>query len=222
MRCLVYSSNRLFGQCLAKALKDHDRITSAVAPSSPSELPEEAERQGATLMLIDLACPVGRQILPRIARTAPELCVIGLSVDDRVADNVVYCARLGCHAIVPQDAEIEDVVEIMREAEGGRVRLKPQVAATMMRALAATAGPVPPGAQPAIAAGLTRREREICRLLCEGLTNKEIALEMGRSVATVKNHVHSILTKLDLPRRGAIPGRLMSEGMQLHGPRSLA
>ncbi|MEL6169856.1 MAG: LuxR C-terminal-related transcriptional regulator, partial [Pseudomonadota bacterium] len=54
---------------------------------------------------------------------------------------------------------------------------------------------------------LTRREREVCLLVCEGLTNKEIAREMNRSVGTVKNHIHSILGKLDVPRRGAIPAR---------------
>jgi Bacterial regulatory proteins, luxR family len=41
-------------------------------------------------------------------------------------------------------------------------------------------------------------------LLCEGLTNKEIAREVNRSVGTVKNHVRSILSELDLPQRGAV------------------
>ena len=68
-----------------------------------------------------------------------------------------------------------------------------------------------PEAGPAdIPSCLTQRESEICRLICDGRTNKEIALEMKRSVGTVKNHVHSILSKLDLPRRGAIPRYLLN------------
>jgi len=45
---------------------------------------------------------------------------------------------------------------------------------------------------------LTEREREILRWLADGLQNKEIARELGISLATVRNHVHNMLEKLDV------------------------
>jgi two-component system nitrate/nitrite response regulator NarL len=48
---------------------------------------------------------------------------------------------------------------------------------------------------------LTRREREIVRLIDEGLSNKEIAASLRIQLATVKNHVHHILVKLGVQRR---------------------
>ena len=48
---------------------------------------------------------------------------------------------------------------------------------------------------------LTVRERQIARLLDEGLSNKEIAIQLCIEVATVKNHVHNILEKLNVQRR---------------------
>ena len=51
---------------------------------------------------------------------------------------------------------------------------------------------------------LTPREREIAALVACNLPNKEIARRMRLSPATVKNHVHNILQKLNLDRRGDI------------------
>jgi two-component system, NarL family, nitrate/nitrite response regulator NarL len=55
---------------------------------------------------------------------------------------------------------------------------------------------------------LTRREREIAVLIGQGLSNKEIAIDLRIGAATVKNHVHSILEKLDVRRRSAIVHQL--------------
>lgn len=51
---------------------------------------------------------------------------------------------------------------------------------------------------------LTRREREIASLIGEGLTNREIASRLYVSERTAQNHVHHILTKLDLTNRSQI------------------
>ena len=49
---------------------------------------------------------------------------------------------------------------------------------------------------------LTLRERQILSLVEQGLTNKEIARSLGIELATVKNHVHHVLEKLQVSRRG--------------------
>jgi two-component system nitrate/nitrite response regulator NarL len=48
---------------------------------------------------------------------------------------------------------------------------------------------------------LTRREREVLDLVADGLSNKQIARRLRIELPTVKNHVHSILDKLDVSRR---------------------
>jgi two-component system, NarL family, nitrate/nitrite response regulator NarL len=54
----------------------------------------------------------------------------------------------------------------------------------------------------AVLADLTRREREVAVLLEEGLSNKEIAQRLRIEEPTVKNHVHHVLEKLSVRRRG--------------------
>ena len=73
-------------------------------------------------------------------------------------------------------------------------------AAADPRAPRARSGVRPPRGPIALAKAppLTEREREILRWLAEGLQNKEIARELGISLATVRNHVHNMLEKLDV------------------------
>ncbi|WP_108817005.1 LuxR C-terminal-related transcriptional regulator [Loktanella sp. Alg231-35] len=56
----------------------------------------------------------------------------------------------------------------------------------------------------AVFAALTRRQREVADLIVQGQSNKDIALSLGISVATVKDHVHGILQRLQLPSRVAV------------------
>ncbi len=57
---------------------------------------------------------------------------------------------------------------------------------------------------PASLERLTARQRQIAGLLAQGWTNKEIARRLGISPATVKDHVHAILSRLGLRRRAEV------------------
>ena len=87
------------------------------------------------------------------------------------------------------------------------MRCAPHIAAAMFRRLAdflREARPqtsLPP---------LTVRESEILALAEEGRSNKEIARDLTISCATVKNHMHNILQKLQVSRRGQAVARLRS------------
>ena len=200
MRNLIYSVNGLFGQCLSHGLAGQPGVAFVRHSSELDEIVILAQRHHVTSILVDMGHETGAQALKTLSRALPEICLLALSVDDRAASAVIACAKLGCHAIVPRDARLEDVVPIVRAAERGEVSMRPDMVAQLMQALAAEET----GAPQSLPEFLTRREKEICGLVCEGLTNKEIAREISCSIGTVKNHVRSILAKLDVPRRGAI------------------
>ena len=79
------------------------------------------------------------------------------------------------------------------------------MAATLFRALRAQTTETPVDR---LALTLTAREREIAPLLERGLSNKEIASQLHIEVATVKNHVHNLLEKLQVGSRGEAAARL--------------
>jgi DNA-binding NarL/FixJ family response regulator len=56
----------------------------------------------------------------------------------------------------------------------------------------------------ALLAALTPRQKQVARLLIQGKSNRQIAEEFGISIATVKDHVHAVLQRLNLPSRRAV------------------
>ncbi len=81
----------------------------------------------------------------------------------------------------------------------------------LMREFRAAAGAPPPGLSSL--ARLTRRERQVIRLIAEGLSNQKIAAKLDVSEHTVKRHVANILTKLDLPSRAAAAAHAARGGL---------
>ena len=84
----------------------------------------------------------------------------------------------------------------------GETIISPKLAASLFQRLAEERRRREAGPAASPASELTLRERQILSLVEQGLTNKEIARQLGIELATVKNHVHSILEKLDVRRRG--------------------
>jgi DNA-binding NarL/FixJ family response regulator len=64
---------------------------------------------------------------------------------------------------------------------------------------------------------LTRREHEIVSLITQGLSNKEIARQLRIQNATVKNHIHSILGKLHVRRRGEVAAWMRGSALLSRG-----
>jgi two-component system, NarL family, nitrate/nitrite response regulator NarL len=113
--------------------------------------------------------------------------------------DVTRWVEAGVAGYVPRTASSDDLVRALQDVLRDEVRCPPQIAATLMRRLAALAASAQP-AQSSLAV-LTDREQEVLALLADGLPNKAIAARLQIQPATAKNHVHNILHKLELRGR---------------------
>jgi DNA-binding NarL/FixJ family response regulator len=117
------------------------------------------------------------------------------------SETLVEALRAGASGYLHKDVPLETLVAAVRSVAAGEATLTP----TMLRRLLDQIAPwLPPARQSEhheLLTPLTRREREVLRLIGCGLTNKDIAEQLAVSRATIKSHVSHILTKLHLQER---------------------
>ena len=154
--------------------------------------------------LLDVNLPKlnGLQITQIIKNDCSDINVIILTAYDD-EEQIYRAIRLGASAYFAKDVDPNHLIDTVRAvAEGYYViankRLTPAQAEQWLLELYRRYGITP---EDTTFPPLTNREMEILELIIEGLSNKEIALRLSISQQTVKNHVTSILAKLNLSDR---------------------
>ena len=113
-------------------------------------------------------------------------------------DDVLDAIAAGAAGYLLKDADAEDIVSAVRSASKGGSTLSPTIAGAVVRRVREQSIRHD---QPENLHALSERETEILRLVAQGRDNSEIAQELYLSPSTVKNHVSSILDKLDVDSR---------------------
>ena len=186
-------------------LLERDRRLELAGSCSPHELPLRVE-DDVHVYLVDAAPPAGPSLVRDLTATRPDADVIALSIPDS-PDEILTWAEAGIAAYTTWEETFDDLVETVHGVINGEVRCSPHVSAVLLRRVATLAA-----RSVAAYEVLTERESEVGALLAAGRSNKEIARQLEISVPTVKHHVHSILSKLNVQGRGEAAARLRSGG----------
>lgn len=161
--------------------------------------------------LIDVAIPESRELVAHCQGLARPIPVVAIGLAD-AEDAVLPCVRDGVAGYVTRDASVKDLIGCVESVARGDFPCSPRIAGSLRRLVAAFGRDS--GGTPALAR-LTDREREIADLIDRGLSNKAISARLHIEVATVKNHVHNLLEKLQVHRRSEaaakLRGRLLPE-----------
>jgi DNA-binding NarL/FixJ family response regulator len=109
-------------------------------------------------------------------------------------EQVTAALEAGASGYVLKDAEAEEVAQAIRAAYAGEVHLDPQVARLLAQRMRAKK-------DPAQVEPLTDREKDVMRLLGQGMSNKEIGAKLFITERTARTYVSNILGKLGLASR---------------------
>jgi DNA-binding NarL/FixJ family response regulator len=152
-----------------------------------------AAKEQPDVMLLDIRMPRcdGIEATPRILQASPHTRVVLLTTFD-MPDLVIEGVSAGASGFLLKDSSAEQLCTAVRATAEGQVLLEGQSAATLLAGLARTPRLEPPTPD----LGLTDREREVLRLIAQGLSNTEIAQELVVSEATVKTHINHLFAKL--------------------------
>jgi two-component system, NarL family, nitrate/nitrite response regulator NarL len=195
---LIAISVRLYREGLATILAAQPslRVEGTAATSMEALAAVRVKQPDAAIIDVSLD---GAIDLIRTLRTENErLRVLAFAVREEISAILEY-AEAGADGFVVANGTIADLIEALERAVAGELLCSPKLAAELLRRATRRAGrPIDVSEDP----GLTNREGQVFALLKRGQSNKEIASSLNIAEATVKNHVHHLLEKLQVTTRG--------------------
>jgi len=208
-RVFVIAGVRFYRDGIAAALSADPRFTVAGSAGDVREAAARLDTLEPDVVLLDLAGADAPALVRSLLESAPSARVVALGVTE-AEDDVLPLAEAGAAGYVTREGSVEDLLATVESVAAGEMICSPRITATLLRRVAMLARDRR-AEEPGPERDLTSRERQVVALIDEGLSNKEIALRLRIELATVKNHVHNILDKLHVRRRGeaaaAIRGR---------------
>jgi NarL family two-component system response regulator LiaR len=192
IRVLITDDHKVVRRGLRGFLELDPALEVVGEASTGEEAVELTRRLEPDVVLMDLLMPVmdGIEATRVIRRELPEVEVVALTsvLEDA---SVTGAVRAGAIGYLLKTTDADELCEAIKSAAAGKVQLAPEAAAHLMREVRAPENPEV----------LTERETEVLKLIARGKANKQIARELFIDEATVKSHVHRILSKLSVKSR---------------------
>ncbi len=196
---LIADDHALFREGLRLVLSQEEsiQIVGEATDGKQSLIMTEALQPDILLLNVRLPEMNGLDALPKIRAKSPGTKVLILSSYPE-DDFIVEALRRGAKGYLSKTLTRADIVKAIRVTHAGELWTERKMLTQTLESLLQKANSVAPQ-RPREA--LTDREREIVKWVIQGMTNKEIAAQLGISDKTVKTHLSNIFGKLKLSRR---------------------
>jgi DNA-binding NarL/FixJ family response regulator len=199
---LIVDDHPVFLQGLRRILEPEPDIEVIGAANDGEQALEMASQLAPDVVLLDINLPSmnGLQVTRQLKADAPAIAVILLTAyhDE---DQVLHAIRAGASAYYAKDVHPDTLLDAIRQVGRGfyvieeNILSKPELA-EWITARFAEFDRVWEQEEQKMFTPLSSREMSILNLIARGMSNKEVAAELGISYQTVKNHMTSILRKL--------------------------
>jgi DNA-binding NarL/FixJ family response regulator len=194
---LIVDDSAVHREALATALTVNGIAPVTTAWDLPSII-ASLERAAPQLILLNMDSRGLQIFLRAVMSLSPGVPVIALGASEEDEDGIIVCAEAGVAAYHMRSQSLQDLIILITSALDGKTACPPQVSAMLLRRVSTLAGQRQPTPRDPV---LTAREAQILGMLELGRSNQDIAAALSIAVHTVKNHVHSLLTKLGVSSR---------------------
>jgi DNA-binding NarL/FixJ family response regulator len=208
LRLLIIDDCTLYRENLAATFVANGSATPAVAWDLSSLVTALDGAAAPSIVLLQIGTKDSLMLLRAALQISPGVRVVVLGVSEDDVSDIVGCAEAGVAGYHMRTESLADLLELIVKVAAGASVCPPGVSAILLNRLSALAAQRRPS--PIKEVILTAREVQILRMLEMGLSNREIAARLSIAVHTVKNHVHSVLTKLGVTTRAEAAARSRS------------
>ena len=191
VRCFVADDHPAIVDSVGRFLADEDDITMVGSADGGGQALARIQEIEPDVAIMDVRMPEldGVEVARRLAAAGSPTAVILYTAHGERA-LVIEAIDAGVRGFVLKESPLTDLVRAVRLVAAGRTYVDPVLAGVL-------AGPDATARIP----GLTKREREVLRLLADGMRNEQVAEELGISPLTVRTHIEKAMEKLEADTR---------------------
>ena len=193
IRVLICDDHELFRHGLRMVLEVEDGIEVVAEAADGEQAVAKVEELAPDLVLMDVCMPCmgGIEATRVIRQLFPTTRIIVLTVSDE-EDDLYGAVKAGANGYLLKEVSIEEVADAVRAVYAGQSLISPSLASKLLNEFGGRTGVATNPAR------LSDRELEVLRMVALGLENREIAGRLQVPENTVRNHVATILVKLQL------------------------
>ena len=188
IRVVIVEDHLMFSQALRSALDDSDDIAVAATAETGAAGIAAVAKHNPDVVLLDYRLPdqdgIETARMMKAQSPASRVVMLTAASDDDVLRRAI---QAGCSGYLTKDQTIDELTLAVRAAYNGEALISPELLSRLLHRLGDRTRP---------GSDLTSRETEVLRLLAEGFSNQAIAADLGIRLATVRNHVQSVIGKL--------------------------
>ncbi len=197
---LIVDDHVLFREGLTSLIKSQPDFRVLGEAGSVEEAVEMARNLRPDVVLMDFSLPdgTGLEATQAILAEKPDTRIVFLTVHEE--DERLFAAiRSGARGYLLKNLPVTKLLASLRGMERGEAPLSRAMTSRVLNAFSTSS--ISQSGDRTMMEQLTDREQEVLREVARGSTNREIAQRLYISENTVKNHIHSILKKLNLSNR---------------------
>lgn len=202
MRLLLVDDQQLMLQAMRVFIENEEDLEVVGEASDGIVAIQQAKALQPDVVVMDLQMPRmdGVEATKQLLATVPDVKVVAVTAFYS-QDYVIPALKAGASGYLVKDSSPAEIIAGIRAAVAGEFVVSPQVTEILVQSVVDHPGADPRESSSAEELGLTDREMDVVRLLCEGCSNREIAQQLHLAEPTVKTHIGRIMTKLGVRDR---------------------
>jgi len=189
---------RLYREGLASTLRAHDHLSIQGIAGTSLETQTAVQHFQPSVAIVDVSLDDVLGLIRGLKAKCLATRILAFAVSEDIGSILSY-AEAGADGFVTANGSVLDLLEAIERTAAGELLCSPRIAAQLLRRAAhnvrSDSDDMPP-------LRLSSREQQVYGLLKKGQSNKEIGSALNIAEATVKNHVHHVLQKLQVSTRG--------------------
>lgn len=200
IRTLIVHETPLMCNVIASLLDDEVDIQVVGCASRFEQVMEKVDQSDILLVSTHLANQDALRITRTLRESHPSVRVLVMGLAESEAE-IIQFVEAGAAGYILKDDSVEELLDHIRAVYNDEALISPEIASALITRVNELSQMFSDAAQISESSGLTPREREVLQLIGQNFSNQEIADRLFIEVGTVKNHVHSILDKLNVSSR---------------------